>query len=173
LIRVRVSSLEEAEADAVLRPVSSELLGVTAGSRAVELTAGAAVRERLEALGTLPLGGAVVTPGGGLRVEFLIHVVIQSAEEPVTEAGVRKALLNGLRRATEWGVETLAVPLLGAGAGNLEPEVAARIVVRLAAEHGGRHERPSEVTVVVANGYEEEAVRSTLVHLGQVPGGNG
>ena len=162
MIRIRVGALHEADAEAILRPVSSDLAPVTGAARDVELRTGEAVRVRLQALGGLPMGGAVVTPGGDVGVPFLIHVVVQSAEEPVSSPGVRRALLNGLRRASEWEMESLALPPLGTGAGNLEPADSARAMLPVLLDHLESHEFPREVTVTVPNTYEEEVFLRAL-----------
>lgn len=162
MIAVRVGSLHAAEAEAILRPVSSDFASVTGAGRDVEIGSGESVRERLAALGGLPVGGAVVTPGGDLTVPFLIHIVVQSAEEPVSELGVRNALLNGLRRASEWEMEAVALPPVGTGAGNLDPEASARAMIPVLMEHLESHEFPREVTVTVPNEYEEEVFRQMV-----------
>lgn len=170
MISVRVGPLHAAEAEAILRPVSSDFDPVSGAGRDVEVRSGAGIQDRLVALGGLPVGGAVVTPGGDLAVPFLIHVVVQSTEEPVSEAGVRNALVNGLRRAAEWGIETLALPPLGTGPGNLEPETAARIMLAVLREHLEREEHPRDVTVTVPNDYEEEVFRGALRRAERGPG---
>lgn len=162
MISVRVGPLHAAEAEAILRPVSSDFAPVTGAGRDVEIRSGEGVRDRLIALGGLPVGGAVVTPGGDLTVPFLIHVVVQSDEEPVSEPGVRRALLNGLRRASEWEMEVLALPPVGTGAGNLDPEAAARAMIPVLMEHLESNEFPREVTMTVPNEYEEEIFRRAL-----------
>lgn len=169
MIRVEVGELVEVEAEAILRPVSTELLAVTGPGREVDRRAGADVADRLRRFGALPIGGALVTPGGELHSAFLIHVVVQSAEEPVTEAGVRRALLNGLRRASEWGIESLSLPPLGTGAGNFEAEASARIMIPLLREHMRDNERPASVVVCVANEYEEEVFRGALSRAAEAP----
>lgn len=156
MIRVRVGPLHAAEAEAILRPVSSDFAPVTGPGRDVEIRSGEGIRDRLVALGGLPVGGAVVTPGGDLAVPFLIHVVVQSPEEPVTVAGVRRALINGLRRANEWEMDSLALPPVGTGAGNLDPEAAARVMVPVLVEHMHSHPFPRDVILTVPNEYEEE-----------------
>lgn len=169
MIRIERGALTDAEVEAVLRPVNSDLMAMTAAGRAVDLRAGSDVEERLRRFGGLPVGGALVTPAGELPASFLIHVVVQSAEEPVTEAGVRRALLNGLRRATEWGVRDLALPPVGTGAGNLDAEAAARVMIPLIRDHLVRNERPVEVIIRVESEYEEETFRSLVGSAGKPP----
>lgn len=165
MIRVRVGPLHDVEAEALLRPVSSELAAVTGVGRDVDLRVGDAVHERLRALGTMPVGAAIVTPGGDLSVPFLIHVAVQSSEEAVSEAGIARSLLNGLRRASEWDLESVALPPLGTGAGNLSPEASAEVMLPILASHLASKRHPASVTIVVPNAYEEEIFLSVLARL--------
>lgn len=165
-IRVIRGSLAEVRAEAILRPVNAELQAVSAAGREVELRAGGSVRRRLDALGELPPGAAVVTPGGGLEIPFLIHVVTQSRDEPPTEAALRLALVNGLRRAAEWELTSLALPPLGAGVGQMVAEEAASALVALLMEHAARSPHPAEVTLVAAGAYEVEVLEGALAAAG-------
>lgn len=162
MIHVRVGDLAREEVEAVLRPVSSELAGVTAASREIERAAGDEVRDRLQRFGSLPVGGALLTPGGDLAAAFLIHVVVQSADEPVSRAGIRRALVNGLRRATEWEIGSLALPPLGTGAGNLDAEASARVMLPVLEEHMEERDFPREVTIAVTSEYERDAFQRAL-----------
>ena len=161
-IDVRHDDLVTADVECILRAVSSTLEPVTSLGRAVGAAAGADLAGRIERIGELPVGGAVITPGGELRATFMVHVVVQSPEEPVTASGVRKALLNGLRHACRLGVETMALPPLGTGAGNLDAEVAADVMVSVLRRHLKHEEYPKRVVVMVSNTYELEAFTARL-----------
>lgn len=156
MIRVVQDSLADVATDAVLRAIGSDLSPVNSTSRDLATAAGPAVEDRLRSVGTLPLGGAVITPGGHLRADYLIHVVVMSDEEPQTLATVRKALRNGLRRASDWALESLAMPPLGIGVGVVEPEVSARGLVEILVTHLEEGEPPHELTIVVSSSYESE-----------------
>ena len=156
MIRVQTGPVGEVQAEAYLRSISSELEADTPLSRDLERAAGPGVAERLQAMGELPVGAAVITPGGDIRAGFLIHVVLQSAEEPVSPTSVRTALQNGLRRAGEWGLRSLALPPLGTGAGNLDPQESAEVMASVLVEFVAAGDPPPEITVVVGEGYEEE-----------------
>ena len=170
MIRVILGESVAAGTEGVLRSVSSDLEPDTPASRELEFRAGSAVVDRLRAMESLPVGAAVITPGGDLPVAFLIHVVLQSSEEPVRKETVRSALRNGLRRAQEWGLESLSMPPLGTGAGNLGAEEAAEVMIPLLQDHLLQFEHPREVVITVANEYEND-VFSQAVELsaGQAP----
>jgi O-acetyl-ADP-ribose deacetylase (regulator of RNase III) len=148
--------------EAVLRSVSADLDADTAFSREVEIGAGPDVTERLKAMGSLPVGAAVITSAGDLSAGFLIHVVLQSPEDPVRPDGLRSALKNGLRRAEEWGLESLSLPPLGTGAGNLDAEEAASIMVPVLTDHLLESRNPREVHIVVGSRYEMDVFSSAV-----------
>ena len=162
MIRVILSEPTRVSSEAILRSVTSELAADTAFSREVELGAGEEVVRRLQAMGELPVGAAVVTPGGDLPVPFLIHVVLRSLEEPVGPEAIRAGLRNGLRRTQELGLESLALPPLGTGAGNLDPQEAAAVMVPLLLEHLPSAPHLRDVIIVAATAYEEEVFLRAL-----------
>ena len=133
MISVRLGQLDEAETQALLRPVRSDFWGITGASR--RAGAGEDVRARLEGMGDLPVGGAVVTPGGELRAAFIIHAVLESAEESMSVMGTQRALVNGRRRAREWEMASLSLPPLGLGVGALDAEESATMLIDLLLDH--------------------------------------
>lgn len=156
MIQVVVEALVDSTEEGIVCPVRSDLAPMTVMARDVISRAGADAMARLEGMGQLPVGGAFLTPGGDLAAPFLIHVVTASDDEPETPQSVRRALRNGLRRATEWGLTSLAVPPLGMGAGHLEPEDDARAVLEILFDHLDEGQPPLDLTVAVANEYERE-----------------
>lgn len=154
MIQVVVGELSAQEREGVVRPVRSDLAPLTAGARDVLLAAGPSVDERLQQVGSVPIGGAVITPGGALPAGFIIHVVTASDEEPETAMSVQRALRNGLRRAADWGLESLAIPPLGTGVGHMEMEDAARAEVEILIDHLDEGHAPLDITLVVGNDYE-------------------
>lgn len=156
MIRVVTSALADMEVEAIVRAVRSDLAPVSAASRDVAIAAGADLEERLERLGSLPVGGAVMTPAGDLRAEFLIHAVVMSEDEPQTQFTVQKAVRNALARAADWGVASLALPPLGIGVGLTEPEDAADALVQLLANHLEEGRPPLDLVIVTSSAYERD-----------------
>ena len=165
MIHVVRGELGQSAARALLRPVTAEWAAPTPAMRRLELAAGPAVEEMCVRMGELPVGSAVVTPAGDLGAELLINVVVRSATEPVSARGVALALRNGLRRAVEWSVDTVALPPLGTGAGNLDPEDVAALMVPIFAEHLRHAPHPSSVEVWVESDYEQAAFEGAVATL--------
>jgi O-acetyl-ADP-ribose deacetylase (regulator of RNase III) len=156
VIEVRREDLSTTTLEAVVRPIRSDGEAVNQIGRRLEIAAGPELAERLRELGEFPVGGAVLTPAGNLSTSFVIHVVVQSPDEPVTPSGVRRGLVNALRRASELGIASLALPPVGMGPGNLDAEDAARILNEVLTEHHEGGENPRELLIVVESEYEEE-----------------
>jgi O-acetyl-ADP-ribose deacetylase (regulator of RNase III) len=156
MIRVVVGDLATQAVDGLLRPVRTDLAPVSPVSRDIGIAAGEELGERLARLGTLPIGGAVLTPSGRLPATYLIHVVVMSEEEPQTSLSVQRALMNGLRRASDWELASVALPPLGLSVGTTEPESSARALVEILFNHLDEGGPPRDLIIVVASGYEAD-----------------
>jgi O-acetyl-ADP-ribose deacetylase (regulator of RNase III) len=156
VIQVVRGELATTTAEAVLRPVSAEWTAVTPAMRRLELAAGLELERQCRTLGELPVGSAVITSAGELAAQFMIHVIVRSMEEPVTSGGVRRGLDNGLRRIDEWGIQRLAMAPLGTGAGNLDVDDAAAIIVPALIERIRRGHPPRDVEIYVDSDYEKD-----------------
>jgi O-acetyl-ADP-ribose deacetylase (regulator of RNase III) len=166
VISVGIGSVSDLEAGAIVRAVSSELDPVTPVARDLGHEAGVGILEQLEAMGSFPLGGAVITPGGEGAATFLIHIVVLTSEEPISSSGVRRALLNGLRRAVHFGVTDLAMPMLGTGAGNLDPETSADAIVGALLEQRDAEGLPEAIRIFVTSDYERAVFEDRLQNAG-------
>jgi len=154
MIRVHLGDMAALSVDGLIRPVRSDLAPVDASARDLVVAAGSELEERLERVGMLPVGGAVLTPSGRLAADYLIHIVVMSEDEPQSTFSIQRALRNGLRRASDWGLESLAVPALGLGPGNVDPETAARALVEILFNHLDEGAQPLELTIAVESEYE-------------------
>jgi len=96
----------------------------------------------------------MMTTAGNLPADFIIHVVVMSEDEPQSTVTVQKALRNGLRRASDWALESLALPPLGIGVGTIEADASARALLKILFNHLDEGQPPLALTVVVGSGYE-------------------
>ena len=165
MIRVVMGDLADQEVSAIVRAIRSDLAPVNALSRDIALVAGEASEALLEKIGSIPVGGAVMTPAGNLPADFLIHVVVMSEDEPQSTVSVQKALRNGLRRASDWALESLALPPLGIGVGMIEADGSARALLEILFNHLDEGQPPLALTVVVSSEYESGLFRQLVDEL--------
>lgn len=154
------------EGECVVRTIRSDGASITPVARRIEAGAGADIRQRVEAMGELPVGSAVLTPGGELPVSFLLHVVLQSTQTAVTPAVVHRATANALARSVDFAMDELALPPLGTHAGNLEAEEAAHAMAAAFDEHRSRHDHPASIVVVVETEYELDVFERAMRGVG-------
>lgn len=68
-------------------------------------------------LGSIPLGGAVITGAGRLPFKAIIHVAGISLWWRSSERSIRDSVRNALEIASERKFKSIAFPLIGAGTG--------------------------------------------------------
>jgi len=161
-IDVRVDDLAFYEGEAIARPVNAMLGATTPVMRKLERAAGAALMEKARLSEPLPVGAAVVTNAGDLPVELLIHGVVSSDDEAVTRATVRLALMSALQRAVAFQIRELAIAPFGLGAGNLDIEDSADVMIEVLAEHMKRSPYPTSVVIIAETDLEEQVLRARL-----------
>ncbi len=162
MIRVAVDDLAFVEADALVRPTTATLEPLTPALRRIEQIGGPTFVQQLAMPMRLSVGAAVVTSGGELGAEFVIHAVIASEVDPITPSGVRHAITSVLQRAADWELSRLATPLLGTGPGNLTLEDAARILVDTLVTDMRTATYPKEVCIVVDTDEVREIVEAFI-----------
>ena len=149
MIEVVVDDLAFVRADAVIRPADERLEPVQGAAARLDAQAGPRFAELRRVQNPLVVGAAVVTGGGDLTAPLVVHAVIQSREENVSAETVRRALTSAWQRAAQFQLMSIAMPLVGVGAGQLFPEDAARILRDTWEDPTRRPEFPAALTVVV------------------------
>jgi O-acetyl-ADP-ribose deacetylase (regulator of RNase III) len=165
VIRVLREELAATGREAVLRPVAAEWTAVTPAMRRLEVAAGPTVEAQCQGMGELPVGSAIITPAGELAARFMVHVVVRSVDEQVSAPGVKRGLQNGVRRLAEWGITRVAMPPLGTGAGNLDPEDAAAIMIPVLQE-AMREGALEEIDIHVDSDYEKDVFDAVVGRSG-------
>jgi O-acetyl-ADP-ribose deacetylase (regulator of RNase III) len=161
VILVVVDDLAFVTADAIVRPADEVLDPVSPEIGRLDRQAG----ERFAALRRvstpLDAGAAVVTGGGELAAPFVLHVVIRDAARRTDREIVRRALVSAWQRAADWGLGSIATPLVGAGAGQLSLEDAARLLAETFPDRPGGC--PNELRIVLERD-DDRALVEAVVH---------
>ena len=79
----------------------------------VAVRGGPSIKKELEKLEPLERGEAIVTSGGNLNANFIVHAVGPKFQEENTEAKLRTTVINSLQCAEQKGLKTLAFPPMG------------------------------------------------------------
>jgi O-acetyl-ADP-ribose deacetylase (regulator of RNase III) len=115
--------------DAIVNAANNHLWMGVGVAGAIKRIGGQVIEDEAVRQGPIPVGEAVVTGGGLLQARYVIHAAAMG-QDLVTNADlIRQATLNGLRRATDLGVASLALPALGTGVGGFPVDAAARVML--------------------------------------------
>lgn len=162
MITVRVDDLAFAEVDAVVRPADATLDPVTPAAAQLDRRAGARFQAQCRVVTALVPGAAVVTGAGELAAKFVVHTVIRSREEPVSADTVRRALTSAWQRMAQWQLASVAMPLVGAGAGQLPLDEAVRLLRATLDDPMRPPEFPAAVVVMVEREGDRVEVEAAL-----------
>lgn len=149
-----------------MRPVNEDLGATTPLLRRLEQAAGAQLLDQTRLNEPLPVGAAIVTAAGALRVQLLVHAVVMGRSEPVSRDAVRHALTSAMQRVEAWEIKSVAIPPFGLGAGNLEIEESAQIMLDVIAQHAQRGRHPASITLIAETVEEERALSAAVQRSG-------
>lgn len=137
--RVKLSQgdLTESRADAIVNAANNDLFlgGGVAG--AIRSKGGPAIQEECDHLGPIAIGEAAITGAGRLPAKFVIHAASMRLGGSTTEANLRAATRNSLKRANEKGLKSIAFPAIGTGIAGFPIDRCARVMLDEVREHLG------------------------------------
>ncbi len=97
-------------------------------SRAIKKRGGYAPFREVGRLGSIPLGGAVLTGAGNLPHKGIIHVAGINMLWRSSESSIRASVRNAMALASEKHFQSIAFPMIGAGTGGGSPSAVLEIM---------------------------------------------
>jgi O-acetyl-ADP-ribose deacetylase (regulator of RNase III) len=167
MIEVVVDDLAFMAVDAILRPASDTLDPVASVSSRLDRLAGSAWASERHVQSALEVGSAVVTGAGELSAQFVIHAVIRGEEVNATRDTVRRALTSAWQRAAAFGLERIASPPIGAGAGQLGLAEAVELMAGTFEEHCRSGRPPTELQIVADREDERAIIEAAIQRVGR------
>ena len=163
MIRVVADDLASVRADAIVRPANVRLAAATPPAAQLDRAGGPAFAGAMTLKKDLPPGAAVVTAGGDLPAEFVIHTVVASEAGDVTHTAVARAWLSALERAQEWRFEHVAAPPVAPASAELTLADLADTMMAILHGHRTAGGFPASLSFVVAS-EDERAVFAAALH---------
>ena len=97
---------------------------------AIRAKGGEIIAEELSKYHKVNLGESVITSGGNLKTNYIIHIALSHFDEPVNEEDIPDALFNALRLANNNGITTLSIPDISVGIIRVSPRKTAEKVFK-------------------------------------------
>jgi O-acetyl-ADP-ribose deacetylase len=134
-IGLRQGDLTDADVDAIVNAANNDLMlgGGVAG--AIRVKGGPSIQQECDRIGPIALGEAAITGAGRLRARYVIHAASMRLGESTSEANLRAATRNSLKRADENSLKTIAFPAIGAGIAGFPIERCAQVMLEEVRAH--------------------------------------
>lgn len=163
------------EVDAIVNSANNDLILGAGVSGAIRRIGGPTIQEECHAIGTIPLGEAVVTTGGNLKAKWIIHAATNPLGLWANAKSVRNAMKTTLKRAIEKGFKKLAVPAIGSGSGGFPVDICANVLYDVVAEHAAGETPIEEISFVCLDEksfkvFEEKFIRRFPAHWTEMTG---
>ncbi len=162
MIRIVEGDIAALPVTAVVRPADEHLEPMGATAARLDAQGGARLAELRRVQAPLEVGSAVITGGGSLAAEFVLHLVIQSEERTASPDTIRRALASAWHRAEAWQLNLVAASVDGLGGPHVAPETTARLLVESFRDRPGTTGVPAELQIVVRTVAERGAVTPYL-----------
>jgi len=133
VVQLYIGNLIDVELDVVVIPTNTRLL--PSGKVRCDVLRGAGAKVQLECnwlinqIGHVPDTQAVMTSGGNLKVQKIIHVVGPKIAQKLETKKLMHATWNSLKLADEKGFASVAIPSISKGTYGFTPNICADIML--------------------------------------------
>jgi O-acetyl-ADP-ribose deacetylase (regulator of RNase III) len=128
-LEVVQGDIVECAVDAIVNAANNHLWMGAGVAGAIKRKGGQVIEDEAVRQGPIPVGEAVVTSGGALQARYVIHAAAMGQDLLTNADLIRQATSNSIKRATELGLTSLALPALGTGVGGFPMQEAARVMI--------------------------------------------
>jgi O-acetyl-ADP-ribose deacetylase (regulator of RNase III) len=167
-VQVVREDITELEVDAFVYYAQSDLALGSGFGGAITVRGGAAIQKELDELaagGPLATGDAVVSGGGKLRAEYIIHAMGPRFREDGIEEKLFDTMKRVLSLAEEKGVKTLAFPAMGAGYYGIPLPICSRVMFEALQDHLDGETGIQEVIIALFDASQFKAFQTAMAAL--------
>ena len=143
------------DAEAIVNAANKSLVlgGGVAG--AIRQYGGPAIQEECNSLGPIEAGEAVITHGGNLKADYVIHAAGPVYGEGDEDVKLKKATLNSLKLADKKQINSVAFPAVSTGIFRFPLKKCSEIMLNTTMDFMRKHDYPKKITFCL---YEDKAL---------------
>jgi len=122
--------------DAIVNPANSHMIMGGGVARAIKVKGGSEIEEEAKQYAPVPVGEAIVTGAGKLKVKHVIHApTMRCPAMRISIGNVVQAVDAALKTALKHGLRTIAFPGMGTGVGGVPYYESARVLFHKVKEY--------------------------------------
>jgi O-acetyl-ADP-ribose deacetylase (regulator of RNase III) len=115
IIRLVEGDITALDVDAIVNAANEHLQLGSGVAGAIRRKGGPSIQRECNQIGHCPVGSAVITGGGGLPAEHVIHAVGPMNRNPKADELLQSATSASLKLAAEHGLRSIAFPAISTG----------------------------------------------------------
>lgn len=162
VVRLVRGDITELEVDAFVFYAEPTLALGSGFGGMIHMRGGGAIQKELNEMAPVAPLEAVVSSGGRLSAEHIIHAVGPRFREDDIEQKLRTTMEKCLLTAQEKGIKTLAFPAMGAGYYGIPAGISATVMLGSLKSFLGQSPSLEEVTICVLDGPQFKAFEAAI-----------
>lgn len=166
-IKILRDDLTNMEVDAIVFYAKSNLSLGSGYGNAISTRGGPSIKTELEKIGIANQTEAVVTKAGNLNCKFIIHAVGPAFQEKDMIPKLKTTISNALNAASSYEIETIALPLMGAGFYGVPVDLSVKTMYDCVKEYAGKNGKIKEVIFCANDNRELKLIKDNLTKLNQ------
>ncbi len=134
-VEIIEGDITEMDTEAIVNAANSRLKHSGGVAAAIVKKGGPKIQKESDEIGHCPVGEAVITIGGRLKADYVIHAVGPRMGEGNEEQKLRNAILNSLKLADDNDVASIAFPAISTGIFGYPIDDGARVMLKAAMDY--------------------------------------
>jgi len=118
-VTLQQGNIAECNTEAVVNAANSELWMGSGVAGALRKAGGSVIEQEAVRHGPVAVGASVITTAGTLPAQWVIHAAAMAAGRPASAESVQAATASALALAAQHKIQSIALPALGTGVGNV------------------------------------------------------
>jgi len=127
--------ITELTTDVIVNAANAQLKLGAGVAGAIRRKGGPKIQEECDKIGGTIVGGAVITSGGNLKANHVIHAVGPRMGEGNEDDKLKNATLNSLKLMDKYNLKTIAFPAISTGIFGFPIDRCAKIMISTAKEY--------------------------------------
>ena len=162
VIQIEIGDLTALDIESIAFYANHDLSLGSGFGNAIAVRGGITIQEELKKLGTLSTGEAVITGGGLLKANYIIHAVGPRFRENDLEGKLQTTIKNALIAAKEKNIKQIAFPPMGSGFYGIPLSTCAKVMLKEINNHLSGDTSLEKVVICVIDKREHNAFQEQL-----------
>jgi len=156
-LEVIKGDITEMDTDAIVNAANNRLWMGAGVAGAIKRKGGASIEAEAVSKGPIPIGEAVVTNAGRLKVKFVIHAAGMGQDLTTDAKKIASCTTASLHRADEVGARSVSFPAIGTGVGGFPLDKAASVMIDAAVRYS---RKGTDIRLIRFTLFDDEARRA-------------